>query len=64
MAIAIELETEWRSGGHPQIDQPIIGVDEVKIVMQALAAVRPHIGSGGSPCRARADRHRRLPSPK
>src|SRR5271167_1805896 len=47
MAVAIELQAEWQPGGHPQIDQSECGIDEVEVVVQAFAAVRPHQGPAG-----------------
>jgi len=44
VAIAIELQAERGPGRHSQIDQPEIGIHEVEIVVQALAAVRAQIG--------------------
>ena len=44
MAVAVELQTERRPGGDAQVDQPEMGVHEVEIVVQALAAVRPDEG--------------------
>ena len=41
MAVAIELQAERRPGGNAQVDQPELGVLEVEIVVQTLAAVRP-----------------------
>ena len=47
VAIAIELQAERCPGRHPQIDQSEIGIHEVEIVVQALAAIGPHIGLVG-----------------
>jgi hypothetical protein len=47
MAVAIELQAERRPGRHAKINQPPLGIHEVEIIMQALAAVRPHIGAVG-----------------
>jgi hypothetical protein len=40
VAVVIELKAEGRPGGHTQIAKSQIGIDEIKIVMQALALVR------------------------
>ena len=45
MAIAIELQTERAPGRHAQIDQAQLGVDEVEIIMQAFAGIRPQEGA-------------------
>ena len=44
VTIAVELQAERCPGRHPQIDQAKLGIDEIEIVVQALAAVRPHEG--------------------
>ena len=44
VTVAIELETERTPGRHPQIDQAQLGVDEVEVIMQTFAAVRPQEG--------------------
>ena len=64
MAVAVELQAERRPGGHPQIDQPQLGIHEVEIVVQALAAVRPQIGLVRLLVVPRAGRRCRLPSPR
>src|SRR5690349_9208379 len=45
MPIAIELQTERAPGRHAQIDQAQLGVDEVEVVMQAFAGIRPQGGA-------------------
>jgi hypothetical protein len=45
MPIAIELQTERAPGRHAQIDQAQLGVDEVEILMQAFASIRPQEGA-------------------
>ena len=45
MPIAIELQTERAPGRHAQIDQAQLGVDEVEVVMQAFASIRPQEGA-------------------
>jgi len=45
MSVAIELEAKRAPSRHAQIDQPQLGVDEVEVIMQALAAVRPQEGA-------------------
>ncbi len=47
MPVAIELEAERAPGWHPQIDQAQLGVDEVEVIMQAFAAIRPQVGAMG-----------------
>src|SRR5437588_8404627 len=47
MPIAIELQTERAPGRHAEIDQAQLGVDEVKVVMQAFASIRPQEGAMG-----------------
>ena len=47
MPIAIELQTERAPGRHAQIDQAQLGVDEVEVVMQAFASIRPQEGAMG-----------------
>lgn len=37
MAIEVDLEAKWRPGRHAQIAQAEVLVDEVEVVMQALA---------------------------
>jgi hypothetical protein len=44
MAIAVELQPERTPSRHAQIDQPELGIDEVEVVVQALAAVRAQEG--------------------
>ena len=44
MAVAVELQAERRPGRHAQIDQPKLGILNVEIIVQALAAVRPDEG--------------------
>src|SRR6266446_5667752 len=39
-----ELQAERCPCRHPQIDQAKLGIDEIEIVVEALAAVRPHEG--------------------
>lgn len=39
MAVEIELETKRRPGRHAQITEAQVGVDEIKVVVQAFAAV-------------------------
>ena len=45
MPIAIELQAERAPGRHAQIDQAQLGVDEVEVVMQAFAGIRPQEGA-------------------
>jgi hypothetical protein len=45
MAIAIEPQTERAPGRHAQIDQAQLGVDEVEVIMQASAGIRPQGGA-------------------
>src|SRR5208283_530344 len=42
--VAVELQAERRPGRRPQIDQPQFVIQEVEIVMEALAGIRAHIG--------------------
>src|SRR6266478_4795540 len=41
MPVAIELEAERTPRRHAQIDQAQLGVDEVEVVVQAFAGIRP-----------------------
>src|SRR5439155_22465966 len=45
MPVAIELQTKRAPGRHAQIDQAQLGVDEVEVVMQAFASIRPQEGA-------------------
>jgi len=45
MAIAIELQAKGTPGWYPQVDQAELGVDEVEVVMQAFAGIRPQEGA-------------------
>jgi hypothetical protein len=45
MSVAIELQAERAPSRHPQIDQAQLRVDEVEVIMQAFAAVRPQEGA-------------------
>src|SRR5262250_1953225 len=45
MAIAVELEAKRTPGWYTQIDQAQLGVDEVEVVVQASAAIRPQEGA-------------------
>src|SRR5262249_17264801 len=45
MSVAIELQAERAPSRHAQIDQAQLGVDEVEVIMQAFAAVRPQEGA-------------------
>ena len=45
MPVAIELEAERTPCRHAQIDQAQLGVDEVEVVVQALAGIRPQEGA-------------------
>src|SRR6516225_6018290 len=45
MSVAIELEAERAPSRHAQIYQAQLGVDEVEVIMQAFAAVRPQEGA-------------------
>ncbi len=45
MAVAIELQAERTPSRHPQIDQAQLGIDEVEVVMQAFAGIRPQEGA-------------------
>ena len=44
VAVAVELQAERRPGRDAQIDQAQLGIHEIEIVVQALAAVRPDEG--------------------
>src|SRR3990170_1033439 len=58
VAVAVELETERCPGGHPEIAQTELGVDEVEVIVKALAVLVAQCGlpAGlvvpGSECRA------------
>src|SRR5882672_5051173 len=41
MPVAVELEAERTPRRHAQIDQAQLGVDEVEVVVQAFAGIRP-----------------------
>lgn len=43
-AVAVELETEGRPGGHPEIAQAELGVEEVEVVVEALPVL---VAQGG-----------------
>src|SRR5215469_17618982 len=63
VSVAIELQAEWTPGGYAQIDQAELSVDEVEVIMQALA------GSGRKKVRwvcllYQACMWGRLPSPR
>ena len=45
MPVAIELEAERTPCRHAQIDQAQFGVDEVEVVVQAFAGIRPQEGA-------------------
>ena len=45
MPVAIELQAERAPGRHAQIDQPQLGINEIEVVMQAFAGVRPQEGA-------------------
>ena len=45
MPVAIELEAERTPRRHAQIDQAQFGVDEVEVVVQAFAGIRPQEGA-------------------
>src|SRR5580692_1070526 len=45
MSVAIELQAERAPSRYPQIDQAQLRVDEVEVIMQAFAAVRPQEGA-------------------
>lgn len=47
MTVEIELETKRRPGRHTQITETQFGVDEIKVVMQAFAAIMLEKGSAG-----------------
>jgi len=40
VAIAVDLEPEWTPSRHPHVAQPQLLVDEIDVVVQALAIVR------------------------
>src|SRR5882762_10779931 len=44
VTVAVELQAERRPCRHPQIGQAKLGIDEIEIVVETLAAVRPHEG--------------------
>src|SRR6516165_7097695 len=44
MAVKINLETEGTPGGNANIAQAQLFVDEIKVVVQALAVVGPQVG--------------------
>jgi len=48
VAVAVKLQAERAPGRHAQIDQPQLGIDEVKVVMQALVRCRPQKGLVGA----------------
>jgi hypothetical protein len=48
MAIAIELQAKRTPSRHAQINQAEFSVDEVEVVMQTFAAVRPQEGAMGA----------------
>ena len=43
MSVAIELQPERHPGGHAQVAEPELGVDEVEIVVQALGFPAPQV---------------------
>src|SRR6201987_1507888 len=45
MPVAIKLEAERTPCRHAQIDQAQFGVDEVEVVVQAFAGIRPQEGA-------------------
>ncbi len=45
MPVTIELEAEWTPCRHAQIDQAQLGVDEVEVIMQTFAGIRPQKGA-------------------
>ena len=44
VAVAVELQAERAISGHPEVDQTERGIHEIKVVVQALAAVRANEG--------------------
>ena len=44
VAIAVELQAERRPGGHAQVAQAELFVDEIEVVMQALTQLRAKEG--------------------
>jgi len=48
MAVAVELESERVPGRYAQIDQPQLGVDEIKVEVQTLACRRAQVGLPGA----------------
>src|SRR4029077_14472037 len=44
VTVAVELQAERCPCRHPQIDQAKLGIDEIEIVVETLAAVWPHEG--------------------
>ena len=44
MTVAVELEAKRTPGRHPHVAEPQIVVDEIEIVVQALAVVIAKVG--------------------
>ena len=62
--VEIELEAEWRPGGHAQVAQPQRRVDEVEVVVEALCVFVSEKSLVRFFCRAMARTRGMLPSPK
>jgi hypothetical protein len=48
VAVEVELESEGRPGGHPQVAEAQLFVDEIKVIVKALAIGDPQRGPAGA----------------